>query len=168
MALFFSACDKEVSDQIVDEYLMGKKAFFWVDDDHAKEYLYAYALIPATVFSYYGGKLFNNECEETAYKGITICRNTKNNGNEKVAISFGPEALDADEKHAISEYNLAVRYKGFTNTVWNFNVKACVKYCTKFGPISLDAGENMGIVTQVRYDGKGAYNLKGVKIRALR
>ena len=152
LAFIFSACDKEVLDQIVDENLFGQKAFVWVNNDSVKENLFIYVPIPASMFYKYGGKLFNNGCEETAYQGIKICRNPENNGNGNVTVFFGPEALGVDRQYANCEYSLAVKYKGSLNAVWVFNVKACVEYCDKHGPISLNYGEKMGAVTQVRYD----------------
>ena len=157
LAFFFSACDKAVLDQIVDENLMNQKTFVWVDNDPLKDFLFTYAPISASAFGNYGGKPFNNGCEETAYKGIKLCRDPQNKGNGDVTVFFGPEALGVDGKYANCEYNLAVKYKGSLNAGWTFNVKACVEYCAKFGPISLYVGEKMGSVTQVRYDGKDAY-----------
>jgi len=158
LALIFSACDKAVPDQIVDENMMGKKSFVWVGNDLAKEYLsFSYVPISASAFSNYGGKPFNNGCEETANKGIKLCRDPQNKGNGNVTVFFGPEAMGVDGKYANCEYKLAVKYKGSLNAEWTFNVKACVDYCAKNGPISLYVGEKMGSVTQVRYDGKGAY-----------
>ena len=157
LAVFFCSCDKEVLDQIVDENLMRQKTFVWVDNDPAKDFLYAYTPISALIFSRHGGTPFINGCEETAYKGIKLCKDSKNKDNGNVTVFFGPEALDVDEDYENCIYNLTVRYKGSLNTIWTFNVKTCVDYCAQYGPISLYVGEKLGAVVLIRYDGKGAY-----------
>ena len=157
LALIFGACDKEVVDQIVDENLFNLKTFAWVNDESVKENLYAYTPISALFFSKYGGKLFNDGCEETANKGIKICRDPENKDNGNVTVFFGPEVLGVDGEDVNCIYNLTVRYKGSLNTVWTFNVKVCVDHCAQNGPISLYAGEKMGAVIIVKYDGKIAY-----------
>ena len=161
LVFMFSACDKSVPDQIVDEDLgvSGVKTYKWVDEGNKLVgYYYMYNQVSASDFAHFesGGTQFNNggtkakgwEIPGTEGK-ILLYRD--GNGNGPVYIKFleGAEALKAGDDYDC-DYAIGVRFKASLNAVYMFNIDACVAYAINDGWMELDVKDH-GPITQIRF-----------------
>ena len=145
LALVFSACNKDVADQVTNEDFTGVKVgVIWVDD-------FGYEEIYASQFAKFGGKPFNNGKVEVM-AGVELER-IEGSGNTPVVIRFS-ESVEP------GILQIAVKFPASKNAVVWFDTEALADseflLFDKLAPLI----EAWGQVVQVRYGDPGGFEPK--------